>query len=128
MEMLQVEEADICNKNEITYCLGGGNLKYGAGIFVRGCIALNHCKRVLLSSDGIHEYVSIDELEDFILGDITQKTMKKVADRARANGSDDDKKSVTQFGSGFQRINSLCTLNEDGVSCYFEAKTRFIKG
>lgn len=89
-----IEEADICNKNEITYCLGGGNLKNVAGICVNEYSTLNQCKRILLSSDGIHEYVSTDELEDFILGDINNETMQKIADKARSNGSDDDKTIV----------------------------------
>lgn len=89
-----IEEADICNKNEITYCLGGGNLKYVEGICVNEYSTLNQCKRILLSSDGIHEYVSTDELEDFILGDINKETMQKIADKARSNGSDDDKTIV----------------------------------
>lgn len=55
---------------------------------------LNQCKRILLLSDGIHEYVSIDELEDFILDDINKETMKEIADKARNNGSDDDKTIV----------------------------------
>lgn len=88
------KEADLCNRNEITYCLGGGNLKYAAGICVSECTALNQCKRVLLSSDGIHEYVSTDDLEDFILGDINKETMKKIVDKAKTNGSDDDKTIV----------------------------------
>lgn len=90
----QIEEANTCNKNEITYCLGGGNLKYATGICVNEYSPLNQCKRLLLSSDGIHEYVSIDELEDFILGDINKETMKEIADKAKNNGSDDDKTIV----------------------------------
>ena len=90
----QIEEADICNENEIIYCLGGRNLKYAAGICVNEYSTLNQCKRILLSSDGIHEYVSTDEFEDFILGDINEETMKKIADEARSNGSDDDKTIV----------------------------------
>lgn len=90
----QIEEADICNKNEITYCLGGGDLKYAAGICVNEYSLLNQCKRILLSSDGIHEYVSTDELEDFILGNINKETMQKITDKARNNGSDDDKTIV----------------------------------
>ena len=94
LERGHIEEADKCNKNEITYCLGGGNLKYVAGICVNEYSTLNQCKRILLSSDGIHEYVSTDELEDFILGDINKETMQKIADKARSNGSDDDKTIV----------------------------------
>ena len=74
--------------------MGGGNLKYVAGICVNEYSTLNQCKRILLSSDGIHEYVSTDELEDFILGDINKETMQKIADKARSNGSDDDKTIV----------------------------------
>ncbi len=90
----RIGEADICNKNEITYCLGGGNLKYAEGISANEYTSLNQCKRILLSSDGIHEYVSTDELEDFILGDINKETMKKIVDKAKSNGSDDDKTIV----------------------------------
>lgn len=87
----QIEEADRCNKNEITNCMGGGNLKYADSLYVKECVALDQCKRILLSSDGIHEYVSIDDLEDFILGEISEGTMKLLVNKAEENGSNDDK-------------------------------------
>jgi len=87
----QIEEADRCNKNEITNCMGGGNLKYLDSLYVKECGALEQCKRILLSSDGIHEYVPIDDLEEFILGEISEETMKLLVNKAEKNGSNDDK-------------------------------------
>ena len=87
----QIEEAARCNKNEITNCMGGGNLKYLDSLYVKECGALEQCKRILLSSDGIHEYVPIDDLEDFILGEISEETMKLLVNKAEKNGSNDDK-------------------------------------
>ena len=87
----QIEEADRFNKNEITNCIGGGNLKYADSLYAKKCVALDRCKRILLSSDGIHEYVSIDDLEDFILGEISEETMKVLVNKAEENGSNDDK-------------------------------------
>ena len=52
---------------------------------------MNVHKRLLLTTDGIHEYVSIDELEDFMVGEVSEKTMQMLADKANANGSSDDK-------------------------------------
>lgn len=91
LNMGQIEEAEKCNKNEIIHCLGGGNRQYGCDIFVKATNALNICKRLLLTSDGIHEYVSVDELEDFMVGEISEKTMKLLVNKANTNGSLDDK-------------------------------------
>ena len=87
----QIEAAEKCNKNEITNCLGGGNAQYGSGVCVKENSALSSYKRILLTSDGIHEYVSIDDLEDFMYGNISEITMKGLLDKANKNGSSDDK-------------------------------------
>lgn len=87
----QIETAEKCNKNEITHCLGGGNSQYGSAVCVKEHNTLNVYKRLLLTTDGIHEYVSIDELEDFMAGEVSEKTMQMLADKANANGSPDDK-------------------------------------
>lgn len=87
----QIEAAEKCNKNEITNCLGGGNVQYGSGISVKENTTLNSYKRLLLTTDGIHEYISIDELEDFSSGELSEITMKRLADMASGNGSSDDK-------------------------------------
>lgn len=87
----QVEAAEECNKNEITHYLGGGSNQYGCDIQVKENNVLNMCKRLLLTSDGIHEYVSIDELEEFIVGEVSEKTAKLIVNKAKKNGSFDDK-------------------------------------
>lgn len=91
LNMGQIESAEKCNKNEITHCLGGGNKQYGCAVFVKENKALNMYKRLLLTSDGIHEYVSIDELEDFMAGEVSERTMKLLLGKASENGSLDDK-------------------------------------
>lgn len=48
------------------------------------------CERLLLTSDGIHDHVSADDLEEFLAGDITEETMKKLAEKAVQGGSEDD--------------------------------------
>lgn len=87
----QVDAAEKCNKNEIMNCLGGGTSQYGQDICVKENNALNLCKRLLLTSDGIHEFVSIDELEEFAVGEISEETMVLLANKAEENGSLDDK-------------------------------------
>lgn len=86
----QIEAAEKCNKNEITHCLGGGNTQYGSAVCVKEYDTLNAYKRLLLTTDGIHEYVSIDELEDFMSGELSETTMQLLADKAKRNGSSDD--------------------------------------
>lgn len=87
----QIEAAEKCNKNEITNCLGGGNAQYGRGVCVKENNALSLYKRFLLTTDGIHEYISIDELEDFASGEMSEIAMKRLLDKASENGSSDDK-------------------------------------
>lgn len=86
----QMEAAEKCNKNEITHCLGGGNIQYGSAVCVKEYDTLNAYKRLLLTTDGIHEYISIDELEDFISGEVSEITMQMLADKAKRKGSSDD--------------------------------------
>ncbi|MEE1526799.1 MAG: PP2C family serine/threonine-protein phosphatase [Blautia sp.] len=86
----QIEAAEKCNKNEITHCLGGGNTQYGSAVCVKEHDMLNVYKRLLLTTDGIHEYVSIDELEDFMSGEVSEITMQILADKAKGKGSSDD--------------------------------------
>ena len=46
---------------------------------------------MLFTSDGIHEYVDIDNLETIINGDISEEDKcKQIVELAVANGSEDD--------------------------------------
>jgi protein phosphatase len=87
----QTENAETCNKNEITHCMGGGNEKFASGINVEEREGLKLCKRILMTTDGIHEYLDVDELEEFVLGDISEQALKALFEKARLNGSVDDK-------------------------------------
>ena len=90
----QFESAEQCNKNEIVYCMGGGNEKLVSGIQVDENTSVKTGKRILMTTDGIHEYISIDELEEFMLCDISEKKMKQLAEKAGLRGSSDDKTIV----------------------------------
>jgi protein phosphatase len=87
----QTENAEACNKNEITYCMGGGNEKFASGINVQEREGLKLSKRILMTTDGIHEYLDVDELEEFVLGDISEHKFKALFEKAWLNGSVDDK-------------------------------------
>jgi len=51
---------------------------------------IRHSTRMLLTSDGIHDHVTIDELELFMKKEITKDSLKNLADLSRAKGSADD--------------------------------------
>ena len=54
----------------------------------------SHSDQKLLGAPPGYEYVSTDDLEDFMIGVINKETMQEIADKARSNGSDDDKTIV----------------------------------
>lgn len=84
----RTEEAENCNKDEITNCFGGGNDKLIEKLYVQ---SINEAKTMLLTSDGIHEYVSIDDLEDIINSDISNEEKCDAIQRAALQaGSTDD--------------------------------------
>lgn len=56
----RTSEAAQCNRNEIIGCLGGGNPVLADKLFVS---KLQKTSTVILTTDGIHDYVSIDDME-----------------------------------------------------------------
>ena len=75
-------------KNEITACFGGGR----ADLFK---IMLNNIESVtspiLFTSDGIHDFLSIDQMEDIIAEyGLTEMACEKMISKARILGSCDD--------------------------------------
>lgn len=88
----QADVAESCNKNEISACLGGGNQNLANQIEVRQVFEEGLPNRIIFTSDGIHEYVEIDRLEELIF---TEKTDRDIIDEvireAEKNGSEDDK-------------------------------------
>lgn len=82
-------------KNEITACFGGGR----ADLFK---IKLNNIESVtspiLFTSDGIHDFLSIDQMED-IIGEygLTEMACEEMVSEARKKGSNDDASIVLAF-------------------------------
>lgn len=88
----RTEEAEVCNKNEITNCFGGGDQKLLNKLQI---LPINTVRTLLLTSDGIHEYVSIDELEDILNSDIPDdEKCGVIVAAARMAGSTDDMTAV----------------------------------
>lgn len=86
---LSAEEAEnFSRRNEITACFGGGT----ARLFKIKCEPLPPLDTpFLMTSDGIHDHVSIDEMEDIIAQcGLTCSACEALIAAARANGSQDD--------------------------------------
>ena len=75
-------------KNEITACFGGGKPEL-CKIKISEIGILN--SPVMITSDGVHDYISVDQMEDIIqkLG-ISADTCEALITTARNNGSCDD--------------------------------------
>lgn len=85
---LSHEEADnFEKKNEIIACFGGGT----ATLFKAKVSKIDLFSPILITSDGIHDYLSTDELEDTINDyGISLQACEKLIEFARQNGSKDD--------------------------------------
>ena len=82
------EEAEACNKNEITNCFGGGNAALLSKLYVA---EIGDFSQLLLTSDGVHEYVDIDLLEDILNDDSSgEDKCNNILNAALTAGSDDD--------------------------------------
>lgn len=88
----RTEEAEACNKNEITSCFGGGDEKLLEKLQI---LPVNPVRILLLTSDGIHEYVGIDDLENILNSDIPDdEKCGAIMEAARIAGSTDDMTAV----------------------------------
>lgn len=94
MECGQYEAAEQCNKSEINCCLGGGNLWFANRLVVDKLF--DDCPDTLiLTSDGIHEFVDIDSIEDALAAAESDcEAVKSITEMAIRNGSTDDKTIV----------------------------------
>ena len=94
MECGQYEAAEQCNKSEINCCLGGGNLRF-ANRLVVGKLFDDCPDTLILTSDGIHEFVDIDSIEDALAAAESDcEAVKSITEMAIRNGSTDDKTIV----------------------------------
>lgn len=74
-------------KNEITACFGADN----PALLKLKQIDVSGQDTLILTSDGIHDYVSLDEMEDIYCTENDRvKFCKKLIEQARKNGSMDD--------------------------------------
>lgn len=82
------EEAENCKKNEIISCLGGGEPMFVERLTV---FELNHFSTLLFTTDGVHDYVSIDLLENIITSGKDGVTIcEEIIASAVVAGSKDD--------------------------------------
>ena len=82
------EAAKACNKSEITNCFGGGNSSLISKLSVTKCKGFSS---LLLTSDGVHDYVDIDQLESILNDESTgQEKCDQILAVALAAGSEDD--------------------------------------
>lgn len=82
------EEAAECNRNEITNCFGGGDPRLLDRLRVT---TISSSKTILLTSDGVHEHISIDDMEEILrmdLGDLEK--CAAIVEKALCAGSQDD--------------------------------------
>ena len=91
--IMSKEEAENHPERNVIYaCMGGGNMEYAKPLEVTDFSkAVQGNRPVVLTSDGIHDYVSVDEMEAILLGDGSMKEkLVQLAKRAREQGSADD--------------------------------------
>ena len=88
----QHEAAEKYNKSEITNCFGGKNPVLLSKLYIS---AVQEFSLALLTSDGIHEYVDLDTLEDIVSreGTIEEKCEEMIRTAVEA-GSEDDLTAV----------------------------------
>ena len=93
MGMMTRQEAENHpRRNEINACIGGGDTAMAAKLEVKNITEqIQAGKPLLLTTDGIHDYLSLDEMEA-ILGqeESIKERLSGLIDQALANGSKDD--------------------------------------
>jgi len=85
------ESADACNKSEITSCFGGGDASLLRGLSIDSVLKEELSHLLLLTTDGIHDYIDVDTFEAIITEKVSlEERMKKIWETAKENGSCDD--------------------------------------
>ena len=84
------DAAENCNKSEILSAFGGGKCNYIERMYVEEIFSKAIPSKMLLTSDGIHDYLDEDELEEIITEDDSIKVVNKLVTKALQNGSCDD--------------------------------------
>ena len=88
LKMGRIDDASQSRKNEITNCFGGGNVSLLESIIFSD---MQEFSTLLLTSDGAHDYIGIDELECLMTSDILSvQTCNNIIQAAIGAGSKDD--------------------------------------
>lgn len=86
-----VQKAEDCDKSEIISCFGGGSSDLLKMLTVSQTFEGYEPSAIILTSDGIHDYIDIDTFEEILSeDDLIEKKLEKVWEKARSNGSIDD--------------------------------------
>lgn len=86
------DAAENCNKSEIRGAFGGGNAKFVETLVVNNIFERGIPTKVLMTSDGVHDILNIDDIEDIITCD-SVSSMEKInmlIEAAINKGSEDD--------------------------------------
>lgn len=94
LNMGRYVEAESCNKSVILGCFGGENNSYIASLVVEKIEASRLPDMILLTSDGIHDALTIEEMEKIIVSSSTVEDVRKLVDLATEKVSEDDKSVV----------------------------------
>lgn len=93
----QTEAAEACNKSEITNCFGGRDPLLLSKLVITDIAPFS---MMILTSDGIHDHVDIDDLENIICGEVPmEEKCSRIMDKAIEGGSEDDMTIVIIFPS-----------------------------
>lgn len=99
--MGRIDDASQCRKNEITNCLGGGNAALSNSLSI---LEVNEFNTMILTSDGVHDFVSLDELESLLTaGTAGIDICNNILHTAVRAGSKDD-------------MSAIIIKNEGGIS------------
>ena len=91
LDMGNEEAARGCNASEIMCCLGGGVPDYLDRLSVTKVFERNTPQFLLMTTDGIHDVLTMDEMELLLAGDGTlQEKAERLCLEAANHGSEDD--------------------------------------
>ena len=86
-----VVAADNCNKDEIYACLGGGNSSLISSLMITNFNNGELPNAMIFTSDGIHEFIDIDTLEELVFsGKSDKEIVENAFSEALEKGSRDD--------------------------------------
>lgn len=90
-----MEAAEHCNKSEIRGAMGGGSNGYIKTLEVKRVFERKLPSKLLLTTDGIHDTLSTDEMEEIISGaENAEACVRQLCAAALAAGTDDDRSAI----------------------------------